>query len=283
MKKSTIALMVIILLAAGGLTQSLFTVDQTKKALVLQLGRPVTKAPLGPGLHFKLPFVQNVVFFDARVLDFDGTPEDITTEDKKFMKVDSYSKWRISDPLRFYTQVRSIEGAVARLDDIIRSQLRVSLGRYTLIEVVSTKRVEIMDNVTKRCRELVKPYGIDILDVRIKRADLPPENERAIYGRMKAERTRQAKRYRSEGREAGARIRALADRDRTIILADARRKAAITRGEGDGQATKIYADALKSSPDFYEFLRSMEAYKTSLRHNTKYVLTPDSPYLKFFK
>ncbi len=144
------------------------------------------------------------MFFDARILDFDAKPEEITTTDKKYMNVDSYSKWRIVNPLTFYTKVRTIQGAQARLDDIVRSQLRVALGRYTLIEVVSHKRQEIMDAVTSRSRELLKPYGIEILDVRIKRTDLPAENARAIFGRMKAERERQAKQYRSEGREASA-------------------------------------------------------------------------------
>ena len=161
-----------------------------------------------------------MVFFDSRILDFDAKPEEITTTDKKYMNVDSYTKWRIVDPLTFYTKVRTVQGAQARLDDIVRSQLRVALGRYTLIEVVSHKRQEIMDAVTGRSRELLQPYGIDILDVRIKRTDLPAENARAIFGRMKAERERQAKQYRSEGREASARIIAEADKERTIILAD---------------------------------------------------------------
>lgn len=283
MKLSTIILIVLILGGAVTLTQSAFTVDQTEKAIVLQLGRPVSDDALGPGLHFKLPFVQNVVYFDGRILDYDAKPEEITTEDKKYMNIDSYTKWRIVDPLQFYRRIRNIPSAQARLDDIVRSQLRVALGKYTLIEVVSQKRPEIMENVTTRSRELLKPYGIDIIDVRIKRTDLPAENERAIYGRMKAERERQAKQYRSEGQEAGARIRAKAEKEKTIILAEANREAQIARGEGEGQSTKIYADALLKSPEFFEFNRSLEAYKKTLGAETEYVLTPSSPFLRFLK
>lgn len=280
MKKTTIGLIVLIILGTIALTQTAFTVDQTERAIVIQLGRPVGDKSLGPGLHFKLPLVQNVVFFDARILDFDAKPEEITTTDKKYMNVDSYTKWRIVDPLTFYTKVRTIQGAQARLDDIVRSQLRVALGRYTLIEVVSHKRTEIMTAVTKRSRELLKPYGIDVVDVRIKRTDLPAENARAIFGRMKAERERQAKQYRSEGREASAKIKAAADKERTIILADADRQSEIVRGEGDAQATKVYADALGQSPDFYAFTRSLEAYRRGFNKNSRFIMTPKSRFLQ---
>jgi len=283
MKKSTIMLMALVLLGAVVLTQSAFTVDQTEKAIVIQLGRPVGEAALGPGLHFKLPMVQTVVYFDARILDFDAKPEEITTTDKKYMNVDSYTKWRIIDPLTFYTKVRTIQGAQARLDDIVRSQLRVALGRHDLDEIVSKKRQLIMDAVTERSRELLLPYGIDVVDVRIKRTDLPAENARAIFGRMKAERERQAKQYRSEGREASAKIKAEADRERTIILADAKRQAEIVRGEGEAQATKIYADALGKSPEFYAFTRSLEAYRKGFEKNSKFILTPNSPFLQYMQ
>ncbi|WP_207264195.1 protease modulator HflC [Desulfovibrio sp. Huiquan2017] len=280
MKKTTILLAIVVILGAFVLTSAAFTVDQTQQAIVIQLGRPVGDRALGPGLHFKLPLVQTVVFFDARILDFDAKPEEITTTDKKYMNVDSYTKWRITDPLTFYTKVRTIQGARARLDDIVRSQLRVALGRYTLIEVVSHKRQEIMDAVTKRSRELLLPYGIEVLDVRIKRTDLPAENARSIFGRMKAERERQAKQYRSEGQEASAKIKANADKERTIILADANKQAEIIRGEGDALATKVYATALGQNPDFYEFTRSLEAYKQGFAKNTRFILTPKSPFLK---
>jgi len=283
MKKTTILFSILIIVGAFVVTSSAFTVDQTQSAIVIQLGRPVGDKALGPGLHFKLPMVQNVVFFDARILDFDARPEEITTTDKKYMNVDSYTKWRIIDPLTFYTKVRTIQGARARLDDIVRSQLRVALGRYTLIEVVSHKRQEIMAAVTKRSKELLLPYGIDVIDVRIKRTDLPAENARSIFGRMKAERERQAKQYRSEGREASAKIKATADKERTIILADANKQAEIVRGKGEAQATKTYADALSQSPDFYEFTRSLEAYQKGFNKNSRFIMTPESPFLKYMQ
>ena len=283
MKKTPIIILIAIIIGGFILTSAAFTVHETQSAIVIQLGRPVGDKALGPGLHFKMPLIQNVVFFDARILDFDAKPEEITTTDKKYMNVDSYTKWMIVDPLTFYTKVRTIQGARARLDDIVRSQLRVALGRYTLIEVVSHKRQEIMTAVTNRSKELLLPYGIEVLDVRIKRTDLPAENERSIFGRMKAERERQAKQYRSEGREAAARIKAQADKERTILLADADKQAEIVRGEGDALATKTYAEALGKSPEFYAFMRSLEAYRKGFGNNSKFIITPKSPFLNYMQ
>ncbi|XPV76519.1 MAG: protease modulator HflC [Desulfovibrio sp.] len=279
-KKQPAALIIgILVLLFLVVTQSAYTVDQTEKAIVLQLGKPVGDTR-GPGLHFKMPFVQNVIFFDSRILDYDASPAEILTKDKKNMVVDNYSKWKIADPLTFYTKVRSIPGAQARLDDIIYAELRVALGQYTLIEVVSEKRPEIMDQVTSKSNELLSPYGIQVIDVRIKRTDLPAENERAIFGRMKAERIRQAKQYRSEGSEAAQKIRAKAEKDQTIIIAEAQRESDILRGDGDAEAALIYAQALSKAPSFYEFKRSLDAYEKALKHNTRMILTPSSTFLK---
>jgi len=264
------------------LTQTAFVVHQTETAIVVQLGKPVTGA-LKPGLHFKLPLVQSVTFFDARVLDYDAKRAEILTEDKKAMVVDHYTKWRITDPLLFYQTVRTEAGAQARLDDITYAALREALGRHTLIEVVSEKRTEIMEQVVKQSQELLSPYGILVVDVRIKRTDLPPENERAIFGRMQAERERQAKQYRSEGQEEAAKIRAQADKERTVLLAEAERQASTIRGEGDAKATRTYAEAYDQSPEFYAFKRSLEAYESSLKDNTRLVLTPGSPFLRYFQ
>ncbi|WP_415517639.1 MAG: protease modulator HflC [Desulfovibrio aminophilus] len=264
------------------LTQTAFVVHQTETAIVVQLGKPVTGA-LKPGLHFKLPLVQSVTFFDARVLDYDAKRAEILTEDKKAMVVDHYTKWRITDPLLFYQTVRTETGAQARLDDITYAALREALGRHTLIEVVSEKRTEIMEQVVKQSQELLSPYGILVVDVRIKRTDLPPENERAIFGRMQAERERQAKQYRSEGQEEAAKIRAQADKERTVLLAEAERQASTIRGEGDAKATRTYAEAYGQSPEFYAFKRSLEAYESSLKDNTRLVLTPGSPFLRYFQ
>jgi membrane protease subunit HflC len=262
--------------------QSAFTVHQTQNALVLQLGKPVGGV-LEPGLHFKLPFVQNVIYFDARVLDYDAQPAEALTKDKKALVLDNYARWRITDPLRFYQTVRTIPGAQARLDDIVYSQLRVFLGRYTLTEVVSSERSAIMEMVTKRSSDLISEYGIEIIDVRIKRTDLPPENQRAIFGRMRAERERQAKQYRSEGQEESTTIKSTADKEQAVILAEARRQASVIRGEGEALSTRIFAEALSKSPEFYEFQRSMEAYKKSLTGKTRILLTTDDQFLKYLK
>jgi modulator of FtsH protease HflC len=280
--KKTAPLMIIAFLLLVVASQSFFTVHQTQQAVVLQLGKPVGE-PRGPGLHGKLPFVQNVIHFDSRILEYDSDPAEILTADKKTLVVDNYSKWRITDPLTFYRTVRTIPGAQARLDDIIYSQLRVSLGRHTLTQIVSAERSTIMENVTKNASFVINQYGIEVVDVRIKRTDLPPENERAIYGRMRAERERQAKQYRSEGQEESAKIRSAADKDRTVLLAEAQRESQGIRGEGEAEATATYAQALEQSPEFYAFKRSLEAYTNSFQHNTRVLLTPDNPFLEHMR
>lgn len=262
--------------------QCVFVVDQTERAILLQLGKPVGE-DYGPGLNFKLPFVQNVIFFDARVLEYDSPAAEIITQDKKNMVVDNYSRWRIENPLLFYRTVRNIQGGLSRIDDIVYSQLREALGRYTLTEIVAVERSTIMEEVTTKANALLREYGIHVIDVRIKRTDLPQENQMAIYGRMQAERERQAKQYRSEGREEAAKITTSADRQRAVILADARRQAEALRGEGEATATGIYAQALSQDPDFYEFVRTMDAYKKTMKDQTQFVLTPESEFFKFLQ
>jgi membrane protease subunit HflC len=280
--KKIIPLAVLVLLAVIVGLQSAYTVDETQVAVVLQLGKPVGE-PKQPGLHFKTPFVQNVLYFDRRILEYDANPAEILTKDKKAMIVDNFTKWRIRDPLQFYRTVRTFSGAQARLDDVVYAQIRESLGRFTLTEIVSQERAEIMEEVTKKSSRLINEYGIEVVDVRIKRTDLPPENERAIFGRMRAERQRQAKQYRSEGQEESAKIRSAAERERTVLLAEAEREAAVLRGEGDAQATATYARALEQSPEFYSFKRSLEAYEESLKESTSIVLTPESDFFKHMK
>lgn len=264
------------------ITQSAFIVDETERAIVLQLGKPVGQTK-HPGLHFKLPFIQNVLFFDARILDYDSRPAEILTRDKKNMIVDNYSKWRIIDPLRFYTTLRTLPMGQARLDDIIYAELRVLLGRHTLTEVVTTKRAQIMEEVTSKSNALVEEYGIEVIDVRIKRTDLPAETQRAVFNRMIAEREREAKTYRAEGEERAANIRSMADREKVILLAEATRTSQQLRGEGDALAVKTFGDALKEAPDFYEFMRTLEAYKKTMDQNTQIVLTPDSPFFRLLQ
>lgn len=280
--KKTGVFAAILVVAVVVLSQCLYTVDQTEKAIVLQLGKP-TGGIIDPGLHFKKPFIQNVLFFDSRVLEHDAQPEEILTKDKKNMIVDNFTKYRIVDPLQYYRTVRDERGALARLDDIVYAQLRVALGRYTLVEIVAQKRGQIMEEVSAKASELVKDYGIEIVDVRIKRTDLPPENERAIFGRMRAERERQAKQYRSEGREEAAKIKSGAEKEKTLILADADRQSAVLHGQGDAEATRIFAEALNQSPEFYSFQRSLEAYEMSFKDKTKMVLTPDSEFFRYMR
>ncbi len=259
-------------------TQSLFIVHQTERALVIQLGDPVDTV-FEPGLHFKIPFIQEVIRFNARVLDYEARPAETLTSDKKTIVLDNYARWRIVDPLKFYKTVRTIPGAQARLDDVVYSQLRAQVGQRSLTEVVSSKRSGIMTDVTSRTSEIMKEYGIEVLDVRIKRTDLPAENQRAIFGRMRAERERQAKQYRSEGVEESTKLRSDADRGRAVIMAEANRRASIIRGEGDAMAAHVFAEAFSRDPGFYRFQRGLEAIRKSFEDNTRIVITTGDPFL----
>ena len=271
-----------IIICVGLLSQCYFTVHQTEKAIVLQLGEPLP-AVYGPGIHFKLPLIQKVVYFDARVLDYDARSREAFTVDKKAIVLDNYARWRITDPLQFYRTMRSIPGAQARLDDVVYSQLRALVGAYTLTQVVSSHRAAIMKEVTDKVAALMKPFGVDVLDVRIKRTDLPQENQRAIFERMRAERERQAKQYRSEGEEESTRIRSDADRQRALIVAEAAREAQIERGRGDATAAGTYSQSYSKSPEFYAFQRWLEAMRKSFRENSKIVLSNETPLLDLQK
>ena len=262
--------------------QCVFSVDETQLALVLQLGKPVSGA-LKPGLHFKWPLIENVVYIDSRVLHYEANPAEVLTKEKKTLVVDNYAKWRIVDPLQFYRSLGTVERAKSRLDDLVYAEVRVAIGSYSMEEVVSSRRAEIMAIVTSNVNDTVKNFGLQIMDVRVKRTDLPAQNEKAIFGRMKAERERTAKLYRSEGQEESAKIKSGADRERTVLIAEAAREAEVTRGQGDGEATKTYAESLGQSPEFYSFMRSMEAYKKSLHDNGRVVMTPGSGFMRYMK
>jgi membrane protease subunit HflC len=264
------------------ISQTVFTVDQTQQAIILQLGKPLPGV-YRPGLHFKLPFVQQAIFFDSRLLEYDAPPAEILSRDKKNLVVDNYARWRIVDPLRFYQTVRTEIGARARLDDIIYAQLRVELGKVDFEDIISKHRATIMVAVTKNSDQIARDYGIEIDDVRIKRADLPEQNEKFVYGRMNAERERESKRYRAEGEEEAQKIRTLADRERTIILAEAHKRAEELRGFGEAQALKIYAEAFSQDPQFFALYRTLEAYKKSLREGTTLVLSPDTEFFQYLK
>ncbi len=259
-----------------------FVVDLTETAIVVALGKPV-RTITEPGLQFKIPFYHQVTFFDKRFLDYDAPARDVITSDKKSMVIDNFAKWRIVDPLKVYQAFQTQRGALQRLDDIIYSELRVELGRHELPEIVSANRGLIMKLVSDRSNEKASIYGLEVLDVRIKRADLPEQNEKAIFQRMQAERERQAKGYRAEGEEEAQKIRSEAEKDKEIILAEAYKTSQELRGEGEAKAYKTYADAYKQGPEFFEFVRSMEAYKKVFEKDTTMVLTPDSEFLKYLK
>jgi membrane protease subunit HflC len=260
----------------------LFIVDIIQNAIVVQLGKPVRNIT-EPGLYVKVPFIQEVTYFDKRLLDYDSEPQDVITQDKKTLLLDNYAKWRILDPLKVYQNFQTQRGALQRLHDIIYSELRVELGRHDLLEIVATDRADLMKIVTQRSNEKASPYGIEIQDVRIKRADLPEQNEKAVFARMQAERERQAKQYRAEGAEEAQKIRSEAEKDREIILAEAYRESEELRGAGDAKAFKVYADAYRQDPHFFEFTRSMEAYKKTFKDKSTLVVSPDSEFFRYLK
>jgi len=278
----TIALFAIALLLVVLGASPVFIVDITQTALVVQLGAPV-KNITTPGLYFKAPFVQDVTYFDKRLLDYDSSPQEVITQDKKTLLIDNFAKWRIIDPLKVFQNFQTQRGALRRLDDIIYSELRVELGKHDLTDIVSKTRSEIMAIVKQRANEKAAAYGIEIHDVRIKRADLPEQNEKAVFARMQAERERQAKQYRAEGSEEGQKIRSDAEKDREVILAQAYKESEQARGDGDARAFKIYSSAYRQDPRFFEFTRSMEAYKKTFAAHSTMVLTPDSEFLKYLK
>jgi len=259
---------------------SLFQVDQRQQALVLQLGKPV-RVIAKPGLNYKLPLLQQVIFFDRRLLVYDAAPAEIVTSDKKNLVVDNYSKWRIVDPLKFYQTVKNVAGAQSRLDDIIYSEFRVELGKETLNDIVAKVRTRIMKTVTANSNKAAADYGIEVMDVRVKRADLPIENERHVFSRMQAERQRQAKKYRSEGEEEAIKIRSQAEKERTIILAEAYRKSQEVRGEGEQKAIAIYAQAFQQDEDFYSFFRSLQAYEKALADNSTLVMGSGNEFFRY--
>jgi len=260
-----------------------FIVDITQTAIVVELGKPKQNIT-APGLYFKVPFIQDVTYFDKRLLDYDSSPQEVITQDKKTLFIDNFAKWRIVDPLKVFQNFQTQRGALRRLDDIIYSELRVELGRHNLPDIVSKTRSEIMAIVTQRANEKATAYGLEIHDVRIKRADLPEQNEKAVFARMQAEREQQAKQYRAEGAEEAQKIRSEAEKDREILLAGAYKEAEQIRGDGDAKAFKTYSSAYRQDPKFFEFTRSMEAYKKTFSHNsTTMVLTPDSEFLKYLK
>jgi membrane protease subunit HflC len=263
-------------------SSSLFIVEQTQQAIVLFFGKP-QKTIQDPGLYFKIPFGEEVVYYDKRVLDLDPPKERMILADQKRLDVDSYARYRIIDPLLFYQTTRRVSEVPGKLSPIINSSLRRVLGNETLLEILSGKRATIMVDIQKAVNDAVMRFGMEIVEVRVRRADYPDETRSNIENRMKSEREREAKEFRARGFEMAEGIRADAGKQKIVILAEAQKKAETLRGEGDGLAIKIYADAFGQDPEFFAFYRSMQAYKKSMdSQDTTMVLSPNSDFFRFF-
>jgi len=276
-------IVILVVIVVIAITRPWYTVDETEQAVILQLGKPIATVKES-GLHFKLPYPLQVAYkFDKRLLEYDSPPEEVITEDKKTLVIDYYARWRIVDPLLFLQTVTSEARAMVRIDDLAYSELRTEIGKVELIDVVSKERGQIMKKVATETNLKAQDFGVEVVDVRIKRADLPPQNEEAVFQRMQTEREQQAKQYRSEGEEEATKIQATADREKALILAEARREAQIIRGKGEAEALKIYAEAYNQDPEFFAFLRTMEMYEKSFSDKDTLVLTPESEVLNYLK
>lgn len=261
---------------------SLFTVHQTQRAMVLQLGS-VQKVIDEPGLHFKIPFVQNVVYFDKKLLEVDLPSREIIIAGKKRIVIDAFARYKITEPLKFYQNIGSRRQFDSRLFDFVNASFRQILSGASLDDIVRDKRQELMDAVTNVVKEQVKPFGVDVVDVRLKRADLPKQLEENVYTRMKRERQQEAATYRAEGEEESIKIRAEADRTVIELKAEATRKSEIIRGEGDAERNGVFAEAFNRDPKFFAFYRSMQAYEKGLASgDTRLVITPKSEFFRFF-
>ena len=281
MKASRISLIIIGLIAFVGYL-SIFTVFEIKNAIVLQFGDP-KRVIMEPGLNFKIPFVQNVVFIDNRILDIDAPPAEVIASDQKRLIVDAYVKFKIIDVLDFYKTLGNENVARSRISAIVNSRIRSVLGERPLAAVLSEDRANLMKEITALVETEVNDFGISIVDVRIKRADLPEANSEAIFRRMQTEREREAKEFRAQGAEIAQRIRSTADKDVTIIKSQAEKKANIIRGEGDGEANRVFAEAFDTDPEFFAFYRAMQAYAEGLQNSdTTMILSPDSEFFKYF-
>ncbi len=284
-KKAALPIFIIILLMVVYLAQgAMFIVNQNQQVVVVEFGKFI-RTVTHPGLHFKMPFIQSSIFYDNRLLDHDVLPTEVVTKDKRTLVVDNYAKWRIVDAEAFYTRVKTERVARDRLRDIMYSELRLSFGSHDLAEIVSLRRPELMAEVTARSNAKLQELniGIEIVDVRIKRADLPRENQQAVFQRMREERKRIAMQFRSEGKEEAKKIRAKTDKEKVILLAEAHRQEQTIKGQGDAKSIKITAESFGKDPEFYAFQRSIEAYKNSLVERNTIILSQDSPFLKYLK
>jgi membrane protease subunit HflC len=281
--RAFLATIVVLLgIAALGVYFSLFVVHQNEQVLVLEFGKP-TRVIQQPGLHWKIPFVETVDYFDKRILDMDSQPQEVTASDQKRLVVDAFTRYKITDPLRFYQTVRDERMVRSRLGPIVESSLRRVLGASTFQELVRDKREDLMKRIAKLVNDEGKEFGLEVVDVRIKRADLPEQNSKSVYDRMRAERQREAAEFRAQGAAEANRIKATADREATVINAEATRKGEVLRGEGDAERNKVFAEAFGRDADFFGFYRSMQAYETGMKSgDTRMLLSPDSEFFRYF-
>jgi len=275
-------IIVLIGLAAAGVYLSAFIVHQNEQALVLRFGEP-KRFVKTPGLNWKYPIVDNVEIYDRRILDLDTQPQEVTASDQKRLVVDAFARYKIVDPLKFYQTLRSEADVRSRLGPIVESALRRVLGEATFQDLVRDKREELMKQIAKQVNDEGEEFGLKVIDVRIKRADLPDQNSKSVFDRMRAERQREAAEFRAEGAAKANEIKATADRQATVIKAEANRKGEEVRGQGDAERNRIYAKAYNRDPEFFEFYRSMQAYENGLKSSdTRLLITPDSEFFKYF-
>ena len=277
-KKILIIATIVMILFSG----SIFTLEQRQQVLILQFGEPI-RVIKTPGIKFKLPLLQDAIFFDKRIIDLDISDQEVIASDQKRLIINAFAKYKIVDPLKFYTTVNNTYGLASKLSGILDSSLRQVIGEATLSEMLTEDRSNIMDKIKDVVSQESEIFGVEIVDVRIMRADLPKENSDAIFARMQTEREKEAREIRANGAEQADKIRAEADKQKTILLAEAKKQADLARGNGEAEAIKIYASSYGKDPEFADFYRSMNAYKEALKsENTKMVISPDSDFFKYF-
>ncbi|MDY0884281.1 protease modulator HflC [Dongia soli] len=263
---------------------SIFQVPQWQDAIVLQFGKPVRVIVNQPGLHWRIPFVENVHYVDKRVLNFDAPAQELLTLDQKRIVISAYVRYQIEDPLRFYQVGRTEGRAEGQIGSVLVSALRAVIGNVSMTNILTPQRAELMKDITSLLTESAKPYGIRIVDVRFKRVDLPSANSDAVYNRMRTQRAQEARKIRAEGEREARELRAEADKQKVVTLAEARRQGEILRGEGDGEATRIYNDAFGKDPKFFDFYRSLQAMETGLGgNNTTFVGSPTGDFFRYFE
>ncbi len=282
MSRSALSAFVVFALILFVASLSLFTVDPTQQALVLRFGQPVRDLIGAPGLYAKAPFIDNVVYIDKRILALDNERQEVLVADNQRLEVDAFVRYRIADPLLFYQSVFNIRGADAQLGGMLNSALRLTLSEASISDIVRTKRDALMAAIRDQVKAGAKRFGLDVIDVRIKRADLPAENSEAVFRRMQTERQQRAASYRAQGSQQSQEIKAEADRKVTVTVATAQQQSEQIRGEGDGERNRVFAEAYGADPEFFAFYRSMQAYETGLKTDAKAILDPKSDFFRYF-